>query len=195
MYVRQILSAGVVFLALVACDGLRASQGGVIAALEGESHEIDGPATAERVAANPGPGDLDPLENPFRNVPLESLSATKERPLFSVTRRPQQSEAATAKQASPPPAQARAPVSSEPEGPPLTLIGTITGAGRPAAVLFNKLTRVVSTTHEGEEALGWRITTVSARSATAEKDGVAVTLNLPRPGDPAVAIPTAGNQP
>jgi hypothetical protein len=57
------------------------------------------------------------------------------------------------------------------------------------AVLFNKLTRVVSTAHEGDETLGWRITTVSARSAVAEKDGAEVTLNLPRPGDSSAREP------
>ncbi len=187
MDIRQILPAGVVFLALVASDGLSASPR-VIAALEGDTHGTDRLATRIPVAADPGNSGA--LENPLRGVTLESLSATKERPLFSATRRPPPPAAAIQPDTSPPPAQVQAPGSSEPEGPPLALIGTITGAGRPVAVLFNKLTRVVSTTHEGDEALGWRITTVLERSATAEKDGVTVRLNLPRPGDPANANPT-----
>jgi hypothetical protein len=189
MDVRQILPAGAAFLVLCAAGALSASPR-VTAALEADSQGIAWPQAGDPVGAVPG--NAGPAENPFRNIPLESLSATKERPLFSVTRRPPPSAAPTLAQASPRPAQARAPAPSKPDGPPLALIGTITGAGRPVAVLFNKLTRVVSTTHEGDEALGWRITTVSSRSATAEKDGVSVTLNLPRTGEPAEPTSTAG---
>jgi general secretion pathway protein N len=174
---RHILLAGVFLLALVASDGLSASPG-VAAALEGDAHDIDRPAGGPANDA-----DFGAVESPFLNIPLESLSATRERPLFSATRRPPSPSGATPIE-TPPPAQAPAPVASEPNGPPLALIGTITGADRPVAVLFNKLTRSVSTAHEGDETLGWRIATVSSRSATAEKDGVTVTLNLPRPDDP-----------
>jgi hypothetical protein len=81
----------------------------------------------------------------------------------------------------------------EAEKPPLALVGTITGGETPVAVLFNQATRTVSQVREGDEELGWRITAVSARSAVAEKDGNAVTLNLPRPSDPAPP-PTDGDQ-
>jgi len=197
MDVRQILPAGALFLTIAASDGLSASPH-AMAALEGNSQEIeiDRAAEGDSIVANgKGSGGVD---NPFRNIPLESLSATRERPLFSATRRPPASAAAIPAQSAPPPppqAQAQAPVSSELEGPPLTLMGTITGPEHPVAVLFNKLTRTVSATREGDEALGWRITTVSARSAIAEKDGVTVRLNLPRPGDAAVSSPTTAPNP
>ena len=71
------------------------------------------------------------------------------------------------------------------EAPPLALVGTITGGETPVAVLFNQATRTVTQVREGDEELGWRITAVSPRSAVAEKDGNAVTLNLPRPSDSA----------
>jgi hypothetical protein len=89
---------------------------------------------------------------------------------------------------------AMAPVRAvEAEPPPLALVGTITGGETPVAVLFNRATRSVSQVREGDEELGWRITAVSARSAVAEKDGNAVTLNLPRPTDP--LEPQPGNGP
>ena len=187
MNIQEKLLVGIVFVALCAPGALHASPASV-AALERDDQGTGNPDAMNPVPAggpSSGPAeDAGAVENPFRDLPLESLSATTERPLFSPTRRPPPAAAAPAQDPSPPPAQAPAPVASQPDGPPLTLIGTVLGAGHPVAVLFNKLTRSVSTAHEGDEALGWQITTVSARSATAEKDGVSVTLNLPRPGDP-----------
>jgi general secretion pathway protein N len=184
MDVPHILPAGVVFLALATSNSLSASPS-VTALLESDSHEFHRPATGEPIAADAK--DQGALDNPFRDIPLESLSATRERPLFSATRRPPPPAAGVAIQSAAPATQTQAPVSSDLEEPPLALIGTITGPEHPVAVLFNKLTRTVSATREGDEALGWRITAVSARSAIAEKDGVTVTLNLPRPGDPAAS--------
>ncbi len=192
MDVRRILPAGVGLLALAASNCLSASPS-VTAFLESDSREIDRPAAGAVVAVNAK--DQGAVDNPFRNVPLESLSATRVRPLFSATRRSPTPAAAVPDQGGPAPPQAQASVSTELEEPPLTLIGTITGPGHPVAVLFNKLTRTVSATREGDEALGWRITTVSPRSAIAEKDGVTVTLNLPRPGDPALPGTTSGPNP
>ena len=76
--------------------------------------------------------------------------------------------------------------------PPLALLGTITGMGRPVAVLFNQATRTVSQVREGDEELGWRITAVSARSAIAEKDGNTVTLDLPHPTNSVEPLPGNG---
>jgi len=179
MNVRLILLAGVLFAAPPAWAEPRRSPHD-FAALESHSHE-----TERDLRQNSGvaPGASDAVGNPFARVPLESLTATRERPLFSATRRPPPSAdpVPEAKRQAPLPAQAPPP--AEPQGPPLTLIGTITGAEHPVAILFNKLTRIVATIHEGDEALGWRVTSVSARSAIIEKDGAAVTLSLPKPGD------------
>ena len=148
------------------------------------------PAAAETAAAAvPTAGGVD---NPFRDFSLQSLTATRERPLFSATRRPPPVSGAPAPVPSAPSqAQAPAPAPTEPQGPPLSLIGTITGGERPVVLLFNKLTRAVSMAHEGDDALGWRVTAVSARSAVVEKDGVSVTLGLPKPGDAVDATPGA----
>ena len=179
MDIRRLFLAGAVFIALLPQHALRAAPRD-LAALERDNREVDLPP---RAPASPDATDAGADENPFRNVPLDSLSATKERPLFSPTRRPPPSAAPAAADTQPQASPSQPAASVEPDGPPLTLIGTIVGGERPVAVLFNKLTRAVSTAHEGDETLGWRITAVSARSAVAEKEGVAVTLDLPRPGD------------
>jgi len=177
--VRLILIAGILFAAPDAwAEPGRSSRD--FAALENHSHETEQDLKRDSAAV---PQASDAIGNPFNNVPLEQLTATRERPLFSATRRPPPSAAPVPEAKPQAPVQTQAPAPAEPQGPPLALIGTITGADRPVAILFNKLTRIVATIHQGDEALGWRVTTVSARSAIIEKDGAAVTLNLPKPGD------------
>ena len=180
MNIRPVLLAGVLLSAFAA----RADAGGSVrklAVLENHAHETDQDVKQEPARA--GPQASGPTGNPFDSVPLESLTATRERPLFSATRRPPPSAAPLPQEKPQAPLQSRAPAPAEPQGPPLALIGTITGADRPVAILFNKLTRIVATIHEGDEALGWRVKSVSARSAVVEKDGASVTLDLPKPGE------------
>ena len=182
MDIRQLLPAGCGLAALVA-SGCVSAAPSVVAALENESRAVDRP-----MAADAGRGDAAAVDNPFSAISLESLTATRERPLFSATRRPPPASGGPIPVQSAPP-QAPPPVASEPQGPPLALVGTIVGGERPVAILFNKLTRAVSTTHEGDDALGWRVTAVSTRSAVVEKDGISATLQLPKPGDPVEAAP------
>lgn len=189
MDVRPIIFAAALFAASGACAAFGASAYG-FAALEKDFPE---PGEDLKQATNASaPRTSDAVDNPFDKVPLESLTATRDRPLFSATRRPPPS-APIPEARPPPPVQAAAPAPAEPQGPPLALVGTITGTDRPVAVLFNKLTRVVATIREGDDMLGWRVTSLSARSATVEKDGATVTLNLPKPGDP--SDPVLANAP
>lgn len=185
MLVRQILPAWIGVSAILALScGSAAPE--VMAALERDPGAIDKPALADAVAADAPVAKS--VDNPLGAIPLEALTATRERPLFSATRRPPPTSGAPMPVQSAPP-QAPVPVASEPQGPPLTLVGTIVGGERPVAILLNKLTRAVSTTHEGDDALGWRVTAVSTRSAIVEKDGISATLQLPKPGDPVEAAP------
>ena len=178
-----------VALAILGAAGAAGAAPVVSAALERKGLDIDPSLTPD--VAPPSADASDAAQGPFQNVPLASLSATRERPLFSATRRPPAPPPAP--MAAPPPK----PVAAAPvrpvvaEAPPLALVGTITGGETPVAVLFNQATRTVTQVREGDEELGWRITAVSPRSAVAEKDGNAVTLNLPRPSDSAPPAPDA----
>ena len=75
-----------------------------------------------------------PIANPLWAIPLSKLSATRERPIFSPTRRP------------PPPAViapavaplAKRPVSRPPLRPELTLIGTVIGSTEKHRALLNR---------------------------------------------------------
>src|ERR1700674_1101012 len=70
-----------------------------------------------------GPGVRAPTGNPLWAVALELLSVTRERPLFSPSRRPPQPPVVVAPQIPP----ANPPKPAEPDYPLLVLMGTIVG--------------------------------------------------------------------
>lgn len=137
-----------------------------------------GTADAVTPAADATPA---PSLNPLWAIPLQSLTATRERPLFAPTRRPPAPviPAAPAPVAPPPPVAAKP---AAPERPPLTLVGTILNADKNIAIVQDQTTQKVISVRQGEEAAGWRVTDVSARAATVEKNAEIVTLVLPTPG-------------
>jgi hypothetical protein len=125
-----------------------------------------------------------PAGNPLWALPLEQLSMTRERPIFSPSRRP------------PPPAPptyvapvaVRQPIKPpEPERPAVSLLGTIIGTDDQIGVFLDTTHNVVRL-RVGEVHRGWALRLVKAREVTLAKDGEqAVVLELPPPGEaPAV---------
>jgi general secretion pathway protein N len=118
--------------------------------------------------------------NPLWAIPLRALGATRERPLFSASRRPPPPVIPSA----PDPAAHALPVAikaAEPESPPLLLIGTAVSVDTRIAIFLNQTTKLVTQVREGEQESGWRVTAVSLHSTVVERDERAVTLLLPRP--------------
>jgi general secretion pathway protein N len=185
------------FIALGAVASAGAGEDlGTTAALEtGVARRHDEPAAAPFSAVpSPTQGELAPTRgNPLWSIPLRALTETRERPLFSPSRRPLRPiiPAAPEPTQSPPPLAA-AP--SEPETPPLTLIGTVVGARPEAgvALLLNATTNIVSRARVGEDSSGWRVRAVAERSIVVEKSGLSVTLALP---DPRETAPLLGSRP
>lgn len=143
------------------------------------------PPQPEATAA-PTPGPAAAPGNPLWSIPLRALSATRDRPLFSPSRRPPAPVIADAP--APAPAMPVAVRPAEPEPPPLALVGTVVSAEKRVAILFNLTTRQVTQVHEGAEESGWRVRLVSPRSVVVEKDERSVTLDLPKPGEQPVAV-------
>ncbi len=118
--------------------------------------------------------------NPLWAVPLESLAETRNRPLFSSSRRPPP----IAPPAAPPPAppaQNLVPVAqTQPEKPPWTLIGTIVSPAARLAIVQNAGTLAFSRVRVGDEDSGWRVRSVAARSIVVEKGATTVTLEIRR---------------
>src|SRR5271154_2589645 len=91
--------------------------------------------------------------NPLWAIPLNALTATRDRPLFSASRRPPALAVGTV---APPPSHPPPAAPAPPERPPLTLMGTIIGAESSIALVSNSSTQVVSRLRVGEENSGWR---------------------------------------
>jgi general secretion pathway protein N len=108
--------------------------------------------------------------NPVAEIPLASLLATRERPLFSPSRRP-------------PPVAADAPAVKAPPprlspSPAPTLLGTVIGPSDRIAVIVHGAEPPASL-HLGETAWGWKLRAVGPGSATFEGSGGTLTLELP----------------
>jgi hypothetical protein len=125
-------------------------------------------------AENADPRQPPPGANPLWRIPMSSLSVTRERPLFSVSRRPPVPP--------PPPANIESPPPIESGGPSLTLSGTVIGGSRDIAVLHDETTKSFVRLHVGEAAAGWNLRAIDPRAVTLEKDGRVVVVSLPAPG-------------
>jgi general secretion pathway protein N len=123
--------------------------------------------------------------NPLWGMPLRQLSMTRDRPIFSPSRRPP-----------PPPMPAFvAPVAvrtpakpPEPERPTVSLLGTIIGSSAEdqIAVFLDTATQSVVRLRIGEDHQGWVLRMLKSREATLVKTGEqAVVLVLAAPGEAA----------
>lgn len=134
--------------------------------------------------------------NPLWTIPLGRLTTTRERPLFSASRRPPPPPLEVAKVAPPPPPP---PKPVEPEKPPLVLLGTVLGEGGEGIGMFTILPEIKPLRLKvGENHKGWILRDVKQRQVVVEKGRDNAVLELPRhdpkvdpaKGDPA-ARPTA----
>jgi len=127
-----------------------------------------------------------PSANPLWAIPLAILSNTRERPIFSPSRRP------------PPPAAASVPVSKAPltqparvERPQLSLVGTIISDDRSFGIFVDQSTNAAPRLKIGDDYQGWKLRSVQGRNATLERDQQTAILSLPQPGSGATGqVPT-----
>jgi general secretion pathway protein N len=119
-----------------------------------------------------------PLQgNPLWGIPLDSLRATRERPLFSPSRRPPAPAVVPPKVepvkevVAPPP---------EPETPQLDLVGVVTGAADGYAIFMTTATHDIVRLKTGEGHDGWVLQSVSGREAVLEKGDRSVVVALPQ---------------
>ena len=130
-------------------------------------------APVEHATESPKPQALS--GNPLWAIPLRQLSATRDRPLFTPSRRPPAPAVAAAPYV-PPPAPPK-PVS--PPRPQLSLVGTIAG-GRWGFGIFRELIgNKVLRLKTGDKHEGWTLLEVRARDTVLQKENKTVTLSLP----------------
>ena len=142
------------------------------------------PAPVEIAPSAPAqqPVELPPTEpngNPLWAIPLSSLTATRERPLFLPSRRAPAAAVAGPVAAAPPPPP---PPPAQPERPPLMLIGVIVGESEGFAVFLDQASNNVVRLKTGQDHDGWVLRAVKGREATLHKNGKSEILALPVPG-------------
>jgi general secretion pathway protein N len=126
-----------------------------------------------------------PRGNPLWGIPLSVLSATRERPLFLPARRPV-APVLAAPQAAPP----SVAVAAEPEQPRLALVGAIVrdGEQEAIAIFVDQASNSVVRLRIGQKHGEWMLNSVKGRSATFQKGGETLVIELPAPG---AALPVA----
>jgi general secretion pathway protein N len=181
------LAIGFMVLALSVQGGVSGS----ISAVSSEPPEADapdGPQTGPRAIStwrNPvtpsapvaAVQDRALSANPLWAIPLTQLPLTRDRPIFSPSRRP------------PPPAVAPAavpklvvaPRPSEPERPQFSLVGTVAGDDDGFGIFLDQATNAVFRLRVGGEYQGWKLRSVRGRETIVEKDRQIVPLALSQP--------------
>jgi hypothetical protein len=142
-----------------------------------------------QAAPPPTPGAAS--ANPLWAIPLRTLEATRDRPLFTPTRRP------------PPPVIAGAPavVAVAPPPPPpaehpnLVLVGTVVGSTEGIAVFVDPNSHDTVRLRTGEGHNGWILQAIDGRAAILAKNDQKETLELPKPNTTQGAGPVVGTLP
>ncbi|MET0678316.1 MAG: hypothetical protein ABW175_21160 [Bradyrhizobium sp.] len=153
------------------------------------ARQPDGPATpsvwepAPTIQVRPvlptPPPPARPLSaNPLWAIPLATLTDTRERPIFTASRRPpiQEAPVAIARPTAPPPPPPRV------ERPPLLLVGTVAGDSESFGIFVDRSTSTALRLKLGEDYQGWRLRNVRGRDVALERDQQTVVLSLPEPG-------------
>ena len=130
--------------------------------------------------------------NPLWSVPLDVLTATRERPLFSPSRRPPSAPViATKPVAAPPPP----PPPPAPERPNLSLVGTVRAENGSIAVFVDATTQATVRLRPGQNHRGWTLQSVDRRAAELQKGDRTETVALSAAAaPPAPGVPPAGQQ-
>jgi hypothetical protein len=135
------------------------------------------PVTAVRVVAPPTAAPERTLSaNPLWAIPLTQLSTTRDRPIFSPSRRPPPAAVESAV------VKAPAVRKREPEVPQLALVGTIASNEEGFGIFLDQSTKGALRLKVGEDFQGWKLRAIRGREVTMEKDQRAAVLTLPPPG-------------
>jgi general secretion pathway protein N len=159
-----------------------------------DANKAPGGLTPElRSVAPAGPADRRqaraPSGNPLWAVPLSLLSATRERPIFSASRRPPPAPAAGVPVAEAPPPPA--PVAQGPVPPQLSLVGTVANGKEGIGVFLDRATNNIVRLRTGEGHAGWILHAVRVREVTFQNGVLSEILSLPPPGMQ-TAVPQPG---
>jgi hypothetical protein len=117
--------------------------------------------------------------NPLWDISLSTLTATRDRPLFTPSRRPPAPAVADAPVVAAPP-----PPPPPPERPSLDLVGTIASETEGIAVFTVQGTHDAIRLRTGEGHDGWILQSVARGAAILQKGSHSASLQLPKPSAP-----------
>ncbi|XUM21726.1 hypothetical protein ACRAVF_31475 [Bradyrhizobium oligotrophicum S58] len=115
--------------------------------------------------------------NPLWDVPISALSATRDRPIFSASRRPPPVAAPVMVMRAPPP-----PPPREPERPNLQLVGTVIGDEESFGIFVDASSQASLRLRVGASHEGWVLQSLRPREASLRKAPETVTLQMPQLG-------------
>lgn len=124
---------------------------------------------ASQVCAQAPDGSAGTLANPLEAQSLDRLSATRDRPLFSPTRRPTPPP--------PPPPPEQAPVAVVPQPPNLTLSGIVMDDEGARAIIRSSATKA-DRVQIGDDIGGWKVVQIEGRRLVLSLDGRFATFTL-----------------
>ena len=189
---KLVLTGGILFVPTAGLDDVSLNEAARTKAVQVDTARTDVTTVAQAPAASettvglgapqsPGvPSSGNPLAgNPLWAIPITRLALTRDRPIFSPSRRPPP----TAAPVYVPPAPRIVAKPAEPDRPQLTLVGTIAGEDDSIAVFLEPTTRAMVSLHMGDNHQGWILRTVQGREATLEKGRELVVLALAPPGE------------
>jgi len=125
--------------------------------------------------------------NPLAAPSLDRLSATRERPLFTPSRRA----------APPPPVASTAPIESVAAPPHIALVGVVISVQGPRAVINDMALNKIARVRIGDEIDGWIVRQIEERLLVLSRDGRSTSYKL-FSGDhakPAAQTVNAANKP
>jgi hypothetical protein len=136
------------------------------------------PVTAVSAVAAPAAPARTPSANPLWGIPLSQLSETRNRPIFSPSRRPPPVAAAVDPATVKPP-----PRKKEMRPPQFSLVGTIAGEDEGFGIFLDQSTKTALRLKVGDDYQGWKLKAIRGREVTMQKDEQAAVLSLPEPGE------------
>jgi general secretion pathway protein N len=126
-------------------------------------------SSAPCALAQPSEQPTGTLANPLEAQPLDRLSATRERPLFSPTRRPIPPP--------PPPPPEAAPVAVVPQPPNVQLFGIVVDDEGARAIVRSGAEKV-DRVQIGDDIGGWKVSQIEGRRLVLSLDGRFATFTL-----------------
>jgi len=137
------------------------------------------PVTTVRVAAPQAAPERTLSANPLWGIPLTQLSVTRDRPIFSPSRRPPPPAVAEQAPIRPPPPSRKKEITP----PQLSLVGTIASDDESFGIFLDQSTKAALRLRVGDDYQGWRLRAIKGREVTIEKDQQGAVLTLPEPGE------------